>query len=152
MCPLLSSFLKIPFVLFSGHRDIPNPSCPDRDKFCPLKKPMVRCQSIRFCKPFLQQTVRARTPFVTAIIKASAITWNQPTVNFWVLSGTARNTRPVKNTLFSTKSPRLENGRSLQNWRFLDPFCKCVFSFVSTFSSVDHTKWPSGHPCPAGVI
>ena len=40
ICPLLSSFLKIPFVLFSGHRDIPNPICPDRDKFCPLKKPM----------------------------------------------------------------------------------------------------------------
>ena len=54
--------------------------------------------------------------------------------------------------IFSTKSPRLENGRSLRNLRFLDAFCKCVFSFVSTFSSVDHTKWPSGHPCPAGVI
>ena len=58
----------------------------------------------------------------------------------------------VKNTLFWTKSPRTVNDRSFENDRFLDLFCRYVFTFLWAFLSVVHTKSPEGHPCPAGVI
>ena len=119
--------------------------------------PWVRCPSVRpSVRPdfWTVSSINSRHPYRFFGRDNQGIRDHLKSVDcqFLSLAGTARNTRPVKNTLFSTKSPHLENGRSLQKWRFLDPFSSCVFTFLSTFSSVDHTKWPSGHPCPAGVI
>ena len=44
-------FLKIPFVLFRDIGTSPNPICPDRDKICPLKKPMIAITFARFWSP-----------------------------------------------------------------------------------------------------
>ena len=93
-----------------------------------------------------------RTRFLGATVKASFDRWNLRIGQFCKNIPTICNTRPVKNTLFQSKSPRLVNGRSFENWWFLDPDCSRVFILLSTFLSVVHAKWPEGHPCPAGVI
>ena len=105
-------------------------------------KTWVRKSVRRRRRNWILSLCRSAPWFLGGTVKASAITWNQRICN----------TRPVKNTLFQSKSPRLVNGRSFENWRFLDPDCSRVFILLSMFLSVVHTKWPEGHPCPAGVI